>query len=276
MRLLDGLALAAILLMAIGKMARAQNEDRAVERARLVQQLANGTSTSGRPASAPAPSLLSGENGMPMATSRAAAENQRIANPKVLAAMNAVPRHLFVPRSSQRLAYDNRPLPVGFGQTISQPYIVALMTELLDPRPGDKVLEVGTGSGYQAAVLKQFTPEVYTIEIVEGLYRETLPRLRRFGFDERHVILGDGYRGLPQVAPFDRIIVTAAADHIPQPLIEQLRPGGRMVLPVGPEQGTKRLMLVEKDSSGKVRSRNVQLVNFVPLTRDAARGAEKK
>lgn len=211
-----------------------------------------------------------------MASSRTATENQRISNRKVLAAINAVPRHLFVPASLQRLAYENRPLPIGYGQTISQPFIVALMTELLDPAPGAKILEVGTGSGYQAAILKQFTPEVYTIEIVEGLYRETLPRLRRLGFDERHVVLGDGYRGLPKVAPFDRIIVTAAADHIPEPLVEQLRPGGRMVIPVGPERGMKRLMVVEKDASGKVRSRNVQPVNFVPLTGNGARGVEKK
>lgn len=254
----------------------AQADDRAVERARLVQELASGTSSSGRSSSAPAPNMLGGDNGMPMAISRAATENQRFTNRKVLAAMNAVPRHFFVPASLQRLAYQNRPLPIGFEQTISQPYIVALMTELLDPQRGDKILEIGTGSGYQAAILKQFTPEVYTIEIVEGLYRETLPRLRRFGFDERHVILGDGYRGLPNVAPFDRIIVTAAADHIPEPLIEQLRAGGRMVIPVGPEQGTKRLMLVEKDASGKVRSRNVQAVNFVPLTGHRARGVEKR
>ena len=209
-----------------------------------------------------------------MVTSRAVDEHHGISSQRVLEAMRAVPRHLFVPANMQREAYANRPLPIGYGQTISQPFIVAKMTEMLDPKPSDKILEIGTGSGYQAAVLTKFTPEVYTIEIVEPLHRESAPKLQRFGLGKEKVIAGDGYFGLEKAAPFDKIIVTAAADHIPPPLIQQLKPGGRMVIPIGPVHATQRLVAVEKDASGKVRSRAVLPVKFVPLTGGPAK--EKK
>ena len=207
---------------------------------------------------------------------RAVDEDLGIRNQRVLDAMRTVPRHWFVPANMQRDAYADRPLPIGYGQTISQPYIVALMTELLDPKPGEKILEVGTGSGYQAAVLAKFTPEVYTVEIVEPLHREAAPKLQRVGLGKDKVIQGDGYFGLEKAAPFDKIIVTAAADHIPPPLIQQLKPGGRMVIPIGPVHATQRLVAVEKDASGKVRSRTIHPVRFVPLTGGPRPGAEKK
>ena len=210
-----------------------------------------------------------------MVTSRAVDEHLGIRNPRVLDAIRTVPRHWFVPSNMQRDAYANRPLPIGYGQTISQPFIVAMMTELLDPKPGEKVLEIGTGSGYQAAVLTKFTPEVYTIEIVEPLHREAAPKLQKLGLGKDKVIQGDGYFGLEKAAPFDKIIVTAAADHIPPPLIKQLKPGGRMVIPIGPVHATQRLVAVEKDAAGKVRSRAIHPVKFVPLT-GGPRGAEKK
>ena len=175
----------------------------------------------------------------------------------------------------QREAYVNRPLPIGYGQTISQPFIVAMMTELLDPKPGSKVLEIGTGSGYQAAILTEFTSDVYTIEIVEPLYQQARSRLQKYGLGADRVIHGDGYFGLEKAAPFDSIIVTAAADHIPPPLIQQLKPGGRMVIPIGPVHATQRLVVVEKDASGKVRSRSIHPVRFVPLT-GGPRAADQK
>lgn len=189
--------------------------------------------------------------------------------------MRSVPRHWFVPEPMQRDAYSDRPLPIGYGQTISQPYIVALMTALLDLKPGAKVLEIGTGSGYQAAVLTKFTPEIYTIEIVGALQKQAIPRLQRFGLGPERVIHGDGYFGLEKEAPFDGIIVTAAADHIPPPLIQQLRPGGRMIIPIGPVHATQRLVVVTKDQAGKVRSQTVTPVKFVPLT-GGPRQPEKK
>ena len=210
-----------------------------------------------------------------MASSRAVDEHQRIRNTRVLEAMKNVPRHLFVPPDLQREAYVNRPLPIGYGQTISQPFIVAMMTELLDPKPGEKILEIGTGSGYQAAVLTEFTKDVYTIEIVQPLHQQAKGRLTRFGLGADRVIGGDGYFGIEKAAPFDGIIVTAAADHIPPPLIQQLKPGGRMIIPIGPVHATQRLVVVEKDAGGKVRSRSVHPVKFVPLT-GGPRGAEKK
>ncbi|MFN2507701.1 MAG: protein-L-isoaspartate(D-aspartate) O-methyltransferase [Chthoniobacterales bacterium] len=210
-----------------------------------------------------------------MVSSRQVDEHQGIKDPKVLDAMRSVPRHLFVPDAMQREAYADRPLPIGYGQTISQPYIVALMTELLDVKPGAKILEVGTGSGYQAAILTKFTPEVYTIEIVEPLQKQAVARLQRFGLGSDRVIHGDGYFGLEKAAPFDGIIVTAAADHIPPPLIQQLRPGGRMIIPIGPVHATQRLVVVEKESSGKVRSRSIHPVKFVPLT-GGPKAQEKK
>jgi len=186
---------------------------------------------------------------------------------RVLRAMASVPRHEFVPASRQNRAYADTPLPIGYGQTISQPYIVAEMTRLLDLRPDSKVLEIGTGSGYQAAVLTEFTPHVYTIEIIKPLADAARERLKRLGYDVVQVRHGDGYYGWPQEAPFDGIIVTCAAGQIPPPLIQQLAPGGRMVIPVGPAFGTQSLMLVTKDPDGTVRSRSLMSVRFVPLVR---------
>lgn len=191
-----------------------------------------------------------------------------ITDPDVLRAMRAAPRHRYVPEPFRARAYGDHPLPIGFGQTISQPYIVALMTEMLRLRPDDRVLEIGAGSGYQAAILKEITPHVYTIEIVRPLHERVLPILKEVaGLDSDRVRHGDGYYGWPEAAPFDAIIVTAAADHIPPPLIAQLKPGGRMVIPVGPVHSTQRLVLVEKDTAARVRTRTILPVRFVPLTR---------
>ena len=190
----------------------------------------------------------------------------------VLAAIRTVPRHEFVPTELRPLAYANRPLPIGEGQTISQPYIVARMTELLRLQPGEKVLEVGTGSGYQAAVLAEITDSVYSIEIIGELARSARERLRRLGYGRVRVRHGDGYLGWPEHAPFDAVIVTAAPETIPPPLIEQLAPSGRMVLPRGPEGGPQVLVLVEKGVDGKVSKRAISGVRFVPLTRDTAAG----
>jgi protein-L-isoaspartate(D-aspartate) O-methyltransferase len=185
---------------------------------------------------------------------------------RVLAAMTAVPRHEFVPRSQVERAYADGPLPIGFGQTISQPYIVALMTELARVRRGEKVLEVGTGSGYQAAVLAELTNRVYSIEIVPELARSAAERLRRVGYPSVRVRAGDGYFGWETRAPFDAILVTAAPDHVPPPLIGQLKEGARMVIPVGPPGSYQTLWRIEK-MGGRVVSKNVTDVAFVPLTR---------
>ncbi len=184
----------------------------------------------------------------------------------VLEAMRQVPRHLFVPWASKRAAHADRPLPIGHGQTISQPYIVALMTEALEMKPGAKVLEIGTGSGYQAAVLSEFTPRVFSMEIISALGNEARQRLQKLGYHVIRVRLGDGYFGWPEEAPFDGIIVTCAAGHIPPPLIAQLREGGRMVIPVGGVYEVQRLMVVTKDNQGKVRTRELLPVRFVPMT----------
>lgn len=242
----------------------------------MVQELVSAGGGGSRPSSAPPPSVGGADPtvSLPMATSRAFDDHQRIRNTKVLEAMRKVPRHLFVPPEMQREAYVNRPLPIGFGQTISQPFIVGMMTELLNPKPGEKILEIGTGSGYQAAILTEFTPEVYTIEIVQPLHQQARGRLQKFGLGAERVIQGDGYFGLEKAAPFDGIIVTAAADHIPPPLIQQLKPGGRMIIPIGPVHATQRLVVVEKDASGKVKSRSVHPVKFVPLT-GGPRGEKK-
>ncbi len=186
---------------------------------------------------------------------------------RVTAAMAEVPRHLFVPKRYEARAYDNRPLPIGHGQTISQPYIVALMTDLLELSPGRIALEIGTGSGYQAAVLAELGVRVYTIEIVKPLADSAAARLKSLGYDGVTVRWGDGYLGWAAHAPFDAIIVTAAAGHIPPPLIAQLKPGGRMVIPVGPRFMTQQLVLIEKDATGKVRTKQLLPVAFVPLTR---------
>jgi len=162
-------------------------------------------------------------------------------------------------------AYEDRPLPIGYGQTISQPYIVAKMTELAEPKKTDRALEIGTGSGYQAAVLSRLVAEVYTIEIVEPLGREAHERLRAFGYRNVEVRIGDGYQGWPEKAPFDIILVTAAPEQIPPKLVEQLKPGGRLVLPVGPNFQTQWLKVVTKNEKGEVRTREVMPVVFVPM-----------
>jgi protein-L-isoaspartate(D-aspartate) O-methyltransferase len=190
-----------------------------------------------------------------------------VTDPSVIKAMLKVPRHAFVPESKSAYAYDDSPVPIGHGQTISQPYIVALMTQGLDLAPGMKVLEVGTGSGYQAAILAEITPSVFTIEIIRPLYESARERLERLGYATVNVRLGDGYHGLPEAAPFDRIIVTCASLHIPPPLIEQLKPGGRMVIPVGGAYELQRLLLVTKDEAGRRTSSTLELVRFVPLVR---------
>lgn len=184
----------------------------------------------------------------------------------VLAAMRRVPRHLFVPDELVDLAYADRPLPIGYSQTISQPYIVALMTDLLDLQPGDAVLEIGTGSGYQAAVLGELVSRAYTIEIVPELAQLAAERLARLGYEDLTVREGDGYYGWPEHAPFDAIIVTAAASHVPPPLVQQLKPGGRMIIPVGSRFSVQHLLLVEKEPDGPVRTRQLLPVRFVPLT----------
>ncbi len=185
----------------------------------------------------------------------------------VLQAMQGVPRHEFVPEDQRLRAYADSPLPIGYGQTISQPYMVAEMTRLLELDPESKVLEVGTGSAYQAAVLTEFTPHVYTVEIIEPLATAARKRLKRLGYDTVRIRHGDGYYGWPQHAPFDGIIVTCAAGQIPPPLIEQLAPEGRMIIPVGGRFAVQSLMLVTKDREGTVRSRNLMSVRFVPLRR---------
>jgi protein-L-isoaspartate(D-aspartate) O-methyltransferase len=190
-----------------------------------------------------------------------------VTDARVLAALRAIPRHLFVPPGSQDEAYEDRPVPIGYGQTISQPYIVALMTELARPAPGDRVLEVGTGSGYQAAVLSRLAGTVYTIEIIEPLAEHARQLLAKLECRNVTVRTGDGYGGWPEKAPFDAIVVTAAPDHVPPALLEQIRPGGRLVIPVGGVNDVQQLRVMEKDARGEVRTRDVAPVRFVPLVR---------
>ena len=185
----------------------------------------------------------------------------------VLKAMNKVPRHLFVPEEHRKKAYGDYPLPIGYGQTISQPYIVAFMTEQLRLKGGERVLEIGTGSGYQAGVLAEIAGEVYTIEIICELANSAQKRLEELGYKNVYVRCADGYRGWPEKAPFDAIIVTAAPDHIPQPLIDQLKPGGRMIIPVG--KYFQELVLVKKLADGKIEKQAVLPVRFVPMTGEA-------
>ncbi len=187
-------------------------------------------------------------------------------DPRVMQAMATVKRHEFVPDDLEPVAYKNRPLPIGHGQTISQPYIVALMTDLLALDGDDVALEVGTGSGYQAAVLSDLVKEVYTIEIIAPLAEQAKARLHRLGYKNVTTRLADGYYGWEEHAPFDAIVVTAAASHVPPPLIDQLRPGGRMVIPVGGRFFVQQLLLVQKTKDGKVKTRQVLPVRFVPLT----------
>ena len=187
-------------------------------------------------------------------------------NDDVLKAMGRVPRHAFVPPKAVDAAYENRPLAIGYGQTISQPYIVALMTDLLAPEPGDSILEVGTGSGYQAAIVAELGVHIRTIEIIPQLAKQARARFTRLGYDNIQVRHGDGYFGWPEAAPFDGIIVTAAADHVPPPLVRQLKNGGRMVIPVGQRFGVQYLLLITKSREGELKTRQILPVRFVPLT----------
>jgi protein-L-isoaspartate(D-aspartate) O-methyltransferase len=201
-------------------------------------------------------------------------EARGIKDPGVLRAMRAVPRHAFVPVSQQLYAYDDEPLPIGHDQTISQPYIVAFMTEALRLDPNSVVLEIGTGSGYQAAVAAQIARAVYTIEIVEPLAKSAAGLLKELGYENVRVKAGDGYYGWPEAGPFDAIIGTAATDRIPPPLVEQLKPGGRMVLPVGNGFGMQSLILLTKDQQGGLHQDKVMPVMFVPMTGQVRKRAE--
>ena len=192
------------------------------------------------------------------------------ADPRVMGAVGRVPRHEFVPPRHAARAYENRPLPIGEEQTISQPYIVALMTDLARIRKGARVLEVGTGSGYQAAILAEMGASVFTIEIVAPLAGSARARLGRLGYRGIEVVTGDGYEGIASRAPFDAILVTAGASHVPPALVRQLRPGGRIVIPVGDPMGYQELTVVEKDADGAVSTRRVLPVRFVPLTGESA------
>jgi len=194
----------------------------------------------------------------------------------ILKLMGEVARHEFVPPAESASAYDDRPLPIGYGQTISQPYVVAEMTRQLQVGPDSRVLEIGTGSGYQAAALSHITPYVYSIEIVSPLAKAAAGRLQRLGYGVVSVRQGDGYHGWPEAAPFDAIIVTCSAGRVPPPLIRQLKGGGRMVIPVGEPYAVQHLMLIEKGRDGTIRSRVLMAVRFVPLLRtDPVKGAEK-
>ncbi len=192
-------------------------------------------------------------------------QSRDIRNSQVLEAMREVPRHLFVPEAVRHMAYNDSPLPIGLNQTISQPYIVALMTQLAEPRPEDRAFEVGTGSGYQAAVLSRLVSEVYTIEIIPELANQARSVLEGLAYDNVHVRAGDGYAGWPEKAPFDIILVTAAAPRVPEPLAEQLREGGRLVIPVGAPGAIQELIVMRKDG-GRLRQRRVIPVRFVPMT----------
>jgi len=197
-------------------------------------------------------------------------------SPAVRAAMRKVERHRLVPASQVSLAYRNHPLPIGSGQTISQPYIVALSTDLLDPRPDQVVLDVGTGSGYQAAVLAEIVKQVYSIEIVEALATTARRALGALGYRNIAVRTGDGYLGWPEHAPFDGIVVAAAAPRVPQALVDQLRPGGKMVIPIGAEYGIQYLVLVTRRADGGIDERRVLPVRFVPLVPGAERAAPQR
>jgi protein-L-isoaspartate(D-aspartate) O-methyltransferase len=187
-------------------------------------------------------------------------------DPGVMAAMGRVARHRFVPEDLRKYAYDNRPLPIGYGQTISQPYIVALMTDLMNVDDDDQVLEVGTGSGYQAAILAELVDRVYTMEIIEPLGKKAEKSLQDLKVKNVEVRIGDGYYGWPEKGPFDAIVVTAAASHIPPPLVSQLKRGGRMVIPVGSPFMVQQLVMVEKEENGQIRTRQILPVRFVTLT----------
>lgn len=202
-------------------------------------------------------------------------EARDVNDPNVLKAMRIVPRHAFVRPNEQRYAYIDDPLPIGYDQTISQPYIVAFMTEALKLKADSKVLEIGTGSGYQAAVCAEIAQEVYTIEIVEGLAKSAKECLKKLGYPNVFVKAGDGYFGWPEKAPFDAIIGTAAAGRVPPPLIEQLKPGGRLILPTGSAYGFQYLVLITKDDKGNIRRRRVMPVRFVPMTGEVTKPEKK-
>ena len=214
----------------------------------------------------------------PTAASDFAAQRQRmvteqlkargISDERVLNAMNKVPREEFVPPDSRAGSYEDGPLPIGYAQTISQPYIVAFMTEQLRLKPSDRVLEIGTGSGYQAAILAELMSQVYSIEIVEPLAKNAEATLQRLGYENVHVKIGDGYKGWPEAAPFDAIIVTCAPDRVPQPLVDQLKDGGRMVIPVG-DRIAQELYLLEK-KNGQLKQSATLPVRFVPMAREAS------
>ena len=233
--------LATFLLVLIAAQAVADDDDYAAARAAMIDDLREYASLTGDARIAPI-------------------------SDAVFDAMNTVPRHALVPQSHRRLSYENRPLPIGHGQTISQPYIVALMTALIEPDPDDCVLEVGTGSGYQAAVLAELVDRVYSIEIIEALATRARNDLDALGYDNIVTRLGDGYYGWPEHGPFDAIVVTAAASHVPPPLIQQLKVGGRMIIPVGGRFTTQVLLLLEKNEDGQVTARQHGAVRFVPLT----------
>ena len=192
-----------------------------------------------------------------------------VTDERVLRAMRKVPREQFVPEQMRGQSYSDGPLPIGYDQTISQPFVVAFMTEKLGLRPTDRVLEIGTGSGYQAAILAELAAKVYTIEIVEPLGKKAAQTLQRLGYKNVQVKIGDGYQGWPEHAPFDAVIVTCAPDHVPQPLVEQIKEGGRIIIPVGPA-GDQTLYLLEK-KNGRLEQRNVLPVSFVPMTGEASR-----
>jgi protein-L-isoaspartate(D-aspartate) O-methyltransferase len=220
------------------------------------------------PPVSPAAKQLVAERERMVRTQIAAATDYRIPvqSKAVLAAMRSIPRHVFVPLDVRNKAYDDTPLPVGHGQTISQPYIVAVMTDLLRLSPSAKVLEIGTGSGYQAAVLSHLTPHVYTIEIIEPLATLAAETLEKHGYGAVNVLHADGYHGWKSESPFDAIIVTCAAGHLPPPLWEQLKPGGRIVIPIGGAFSVQRLVVIEKTPDGKRQSETVMDVRFVPMT----------
>ena len=198
----------------------------------------------------------------------AALRRYKIQDERVLEAMTKVRRHVYIPKEIRAHAdpYGDHPCPIGYGQTISQPYIVALMSDLIKPQAGDKVLELGTGSGYQAAILAELTGQVYSIEIIEALGKQADERLSRLGYDNVTLRIGDGYYGWEEHAPFDAIVVTAAASHVPPPLVAQLKPGGRMIIPVGSRFLTQQLVLIEKEPGGQLITRQILPVKFVPLT----------
>ncbi|MCA9256005.1 MAG: protein-L-isoaspartate(D-aspartate) O-methyltransferase [Phycisphaerales bacterium] len=208
-----------------------------------------------------------------LAMVRTQIEGRDVRDPRVIAAMRNTPRHWFVTDEEQARAYADSPLSIGAGQTISQPYIVAHMSELIDLAPHEKVLEIGTGSGYQAAVLSELTDNVYTIEIIESLARRAIATFEAHGYRNIHVRIGDGYRGWPDAAPFDAIIVTCAPEDIPQPLIDQLAPDGRLCIPVGPNNVRgQQLIVVTKLANGELRREVRAAVRFVPMTGEASGG----